>query len=230
MKRFLCLLLILLLPCSVLAASTVTVTGTASVQVEADAIMLTLGLTTQAPTVAEATAENAAGMLRIHEALAADGVEEADRVTANYDISTVYDWSENTERLIGYRVTHMLHITVHDIALAGKIIDHAALAGANAVYSVSYVCTDTAEAYDQAMTAAVQEAARKAAVMAQAMDKQVTGVVSVHENSGSYAGINYREVPDAEEAAFSMAKNGSTAFSGGTLSVSATVSAVFEIE
>lgn len=230
MKRFLCLLLILLLPCSVLAASTVTVTGTASVQVEADAIMLTLGLTTQAPTVAEATAENAAGMLRIHEALAADGVEEADRVTANYDISTVYDWSENTERLIGYRVTHMLHITVHDIALAGKIIDHAALAGANAVYSVSYVCTDTAEAYDQAMTAAVQEAARKAAVIAQAMGKQVTGVVSVHENSGSYAGVNYREVPDAEEAAFSMAKNGSTAFSGGTLSVSATVSAEFEIE
>ena len=230
MKRFLCLLLILLLPCSVLAASTVTVTGTASVQVEADAVMLTLGLTTQAPTVAEATAENAAGMLRIHEALAADGVEEADRVTANYDISTVYDWSENTERLIGYRVTHMLHITVHDIALAGKIIDHAALAGANAVYSVSYVCTDTAEAYDQAMTAAVQEAARKAAVMAQALGKQVTGVVAVHENNGSYTGVNYREVPETDEMAFSMAKNGSTAFSGGTLSVSATVSAEFEIE
>lgn len=230
MKRLLCLLLILLLPCNVLAASTITVTGTASVQVEADAIMLTLGLTTQASSVAEATADNAAGMLRIHEALAADGVEEADRVTANYDISTVYDWSENAERLIGYRVTHMLHITVHDIALAGKIIDHAALAGANAVYSVSYICTDTAEAYDQALIAAVQEAARKAAVMAQAMDKQVTGVVSVHENSGSYAGVNYREVPDAEEMAFSMAKNGSTAFSGGTLSVSATVSAVFEME
>ncbi len=230
MKRFLCLLMILLLPCSVLAASTVTVTGTASVQVEADAVMLTLGLTTQASSVAEATAENAAGMLRIHEALAADGVEETDRVTANYDISTVYDWSENTERLIGYRVTHMLHITVHDIALAGKIIDHAALAGANAVYSVSYVCTDTAEAYDQAMTAAVQEVSRKAAIMAQALGKQVTGVISIHENSGSYAGITYREVAEAEDMDFSMAKNGSTAFSGGTLSVSATVSAEFEIE
>jgi len=232
MKKILSILLVLcLLPAAVFAECTIAVSGSASVGVKADCVILSIGLTTNAPTVSEATEQNALGIAAIHAALEADGITKEDRTTQSYNIYPTYEWQDNADVLTGYCVNHILSVTVRDTESAGKVIDHAAKAGANTIYSVVFSCSDTAAAYDEALTAAILDAARKADLMAAAVGKKVTGIVSLTESYGSYTGVSYSTAEDAMAANTKRTLgNSSTSISSCSLSVEANITAVFSIE
>ncbi|MCE5342657.1 MAG: SIMPL domain-containing protein, partial [Eubacteriales bacterium] len=201
---------------------TVTAQGTAIVTVTPDQASFTAGVTTQDKTVAAAQSANSTAMQAVLTALKAQGVAEEDLQTAYYNISPVYDYSGNSsdQTVTGYSVSNSVTVTVHDLSLLPALLDAAAAAGGNETYGVDFSSTQYAKAYDQALAAAVQDALRKAALMAQALNRTTGAVISLTEtNDTSYS------YTSGKGMMYDSASS-STPIQSGTLSVSANVTIV----
>ena len=190
MKKLMALLLLaaLLLPTLALAdEATLTVIGTASVTVRPDMARISVGVESKAKTVNEASEANAQTMTAVIEAIKAAGVAENDLSTENYYVGMEYNYgSFGDPEVEGYSVSNTLNVRIRDTEKIGAIIDAALAAGANQVYGVTFLSSEEKDAHDEAMTLAIQEGMRKAALMAMAAGKQLGALESVEE-SGSYA-------------------------------------------
>ena len=101
------------------------VTGEGKVTVVPDVAILTLGVESQAATVAEAQGLASTAMAAVIGELEAGGVDDKDIKTQQFTIYPVRRWveEEREEELIGYRVTNMVTAKVRDVADTGTIID-----------------------------------------------------------------------------------------------------------
>ncbi len=198
MKRIAMLLLALalaVLPLSSLAedAPTVTVNGTATVSVPADYAKVNLAVETNAPAVADALSENADRMAQVLKALEETGIDAEDIVTDRFYVYTQYDYTSDIHT---YTVTNALTVTVRALNDVGRVIDTALSAGANACNGITFYSDAAAQANDDALTAAIAEARRKAELAAAACGKALGGLVSLSESSGSYGGVRLAKAAD----------------------------------
>ena len=171
---------------------TITVTGTATVTVEADAAVVSIGVETLDKEVTAAAAGNAAKLEAVIAALKALGIDEKDITTDHYYVTPIYDYtvaSENGVPVRGYQVSNSLSVRLSDLNLTGTVIDTALKAGANACNGITFTSAAAGDACDQALTAAIAEARRKAELAAAACGGSVGKVVSLTEGYGSYSGV-----------------------------------------
>ncbi len=237
MKR---IMLLVLLVCCVAALpalsfadpGTVTVTGTATVTVEADAAVVVIGVETMDKDVSAAASANAVKLDAVIEALKALGIDEKDIHTDHYYVSTLYDYSSADPDGVpvrGYQVTNSLSVKVRDINRTGEVIDTALKAGANACNGISFTSSAAGEACDQALAAAVAEARRKAALVAEACGGKLGRIVELKEGYGSYSGVAMASRM-AKGDAVEEAQDAGTAIMADGLQFSATVTLTVEIE
>lgn len=221
----LCAMLLLALPTLALADDAhLTVTGTATITLPADRAILSIGVRTTAATATDAAAQNADGITALLAALEAAGILPEDITTAEYNIYPNYDYIDGVSSLTGYQITNMLSVVVRDVTQIGKVLDAAINAGANETYGISFTSTRQAEAQDEALTAAIAEAQRKGALMAEAAGMQLGGIEEITENGGGYAVYS--------NAKFDMAAGmvGSTTILADGVDVTATVTITFELK
>ncbi len=233
MKKTLCaLLLIMALLVTLPAAladeedSVLTVSGTGVVTLIPDYATLNLGVSAQASTVSEAQSQSAAQMTKLLEALKAMGIKDEDIQTSYFSINPIYDYSSmgSSEQVTGYRVDNSLSVTVRVLDDVSRVLDGAMAAGANQSYGLTFESTRRAEAYDQALQMAVQEAARKAELMAAATGKELRGLKAVTEQTGGYRGEYVMSAKMMDGA------TGGTPIMAGTLTVEATVQSVYYLK
>ena len=232
MKKLFALLLALCLTLSAAAAmaenTVITVTGTAIVTLPADQATLSLGIRTTEADAGDATAKNAALSAALTEVLKNTfGLADSDIVTDYFYINTVYDYSTEPAKATGYQVNNALRVTVHDVKRVGEVLDVAMKNGATECNSITFSATGSAEACDQALTAAVAEGRRKAELLAGACGGTLGRLVSVTENSGSYSGRSFKS-SSANGAAMEMEADTHIVSDG--LQFSATVVMVFELQ
>lgn len=225
MKKLLCLLLGLLLLASPALAdddALLTVQGSAVVTLPADMARVSVGVETSALTVADAVASNAQTIARVQDALIAAGVAPQDLKTENYYVNVNYEYtSQGAPELTGYCVSNTLLVLVRSVDDLGTVIDQAAAAGANQIFGVSFLSSVEAAAYDQALTLAVQEGARKAALLAAAAGKELGRLEALEEGSP----MNQRHTVTFDKAAAS-----GTSLIAGDLTVSATVTLTYRLD
>lgn len=196
MKKLLAIILALalLLPTFALAdvfaaeGATITVSGSASVTLKADYAQVTVGVSTKAPTVEEASAKNTAAIHAVITALTEAGVLEDDIATSNYSVGAEYDYSAfGTQTLTGYNVSNQLNVIIRDMDHIGATLDKATAAGANSIHSVEFCSSLSADAQDSAMILAVQEAIRKGQLLAAAASagRMLGDIISITETTGS---------------------------------------------
>ncbi len=208
MKKLLALILTLMLalPAGSLAetaaadGATITVTGSAVVTLEADYAQVSVGVSTSAKTVDEASKQNAEAIHTVIEALKAAGVQEDDIATSNYSVHAEYDYSSlGGQKLSGYNVTNQLNVVIRDMAHIGATLDKATAAGANNIYNIQFLSTKADEAQDEATAYAVQDAMRRAKLLAEAAGLQLGSIVSISDSTGGYAVVtrSYKSTLDA---------------------------------
>ncbi len=200
-------LLVLALPAMAWAEetepATLTLTGSAQVSTPADYAQVRIGVRTTEKTVGKASTKNAETIQAVLSALKQAGVKEEDIVTASYDVSAEYDHSSILGRtLTGYTVVNQLNVTLRDMTCIGATLDLATQAGANEIGSISFLSNRATEAQDEALTLAIQEAARRAKLMADAAGMQLGRLVSM---SSEFYG--YSVSSSYEFAAADMARN-----------------------
>ena len=204
--------------------ATLTVTGSASVSLKADYARASVGVSTKAATVEEATAQNGEAIRAVIAALTAAGIAEADIATSSYSVYAEYDYSSGEATLSGYNVTNQLTVVIRDMEHIGATLDEATKAGANNIYNVEFCSTESAAAQDEAATLAVQEASRKARLLASAAGLEVGSVISLTESTGSVYTVTTAYKAEAARDATS------NVILPDDLTVSASVTAVFELK
>jgi len=202
----------------------IVVSGSGSASATANQAVVTLGAYTEDPSASEAVEDNAALMTAVIAAIEDLGIPEDKIQTVSYSVSTNYDWE--LRRVTGYRVTNMIQVELDDLDLVGDVIDEAAKAGANQVQGIAFgLSDDIAEGLqNDAYVLALQDAKGKADLIADTLELEITGVLSVSESS-YYPYSAYREA-----AMESFDSGVSTPIIEGSLSVSVNVQVAFTFQ
>lgn len=232
MKKLLILLLTLALLLPVFAqaehaaapGATITVSGNATVTLKADYAQVTVGVSTKAPTVEEASQKNTVAIHAVIVALTEAGVLEEDIATSNYSVNAEYDYSSmGGQRLTGYNVSNQLNVTIRDMEHIGATLDKATAAGANTIYNIQFLSTKADAAMDEATAYAVQDAMRRAQLLADAAGLQLGSIVSITDTVTGYGGMprTYKSTMDSAAGNSILPDDAS---------VSASVTIVFELK
>ena len=132
----------------------IVVAGTGKFSAAPDTAQLTLGVMSQAATLAEATGDAARRMSAVVARVKSFGVADTDVVTVAYSVDprmAPLDPARRDEppRIIGYQVTNLAQVTVRKLADAGPILDAAVGAGANVVRGIRFTLSDPDNAQTQ---------------------------------------------------------------------------------
>ncbi|MDI6871999.1 MAG: SIMPL domain-containing protein [Bacillota bacterium] len=161
------------------------VTGEGEVALQPDVAYVTLGVETQAKRALEAQQENARLITSVIQRLAALGVPQERVRSSGFHVYPVrvYDKNSGVDRLVGYRVSHRITVTLTELDKVGPVIDGAVAAGANNVDDVRFFVEDLGRVKLEALRRAAGEARAKAEVMAQALGATLGRVVAVSDET-----------------------------------------------
>lgn len=204
------------------ALHTITVSATGAVTLVPDVARVSVGVTVTKPTVKAARAAAGKSMNAIIASLKALGIDEKDIKTSGIDLSPQYN-NASTPKIVGYRMSEQLQVTVRDLDKAGDVVDTATAKGATEVNGLWFEVGEPAKAMDQARAAAIAQARTSAQAMASAAGVSLGAVVSISESSASYP------QPYARASAVAL-DSAATPVQPGTQDVQATVTVIFEID
>lgn len=211
---------------------TVSVTGTGYAYAVPDVAKFSTGVVTEANDSAAAMQKNAQLMESVVGALRDAGIAEKDIRTGWVSLEPVYNYyyqsldAKDTPRIVGYRATNTVTVTVRNLTSIGEVIDATANAGANRVTGVTFELSDSlsAKAYGEALKAAVSQGADKAKTIAGAAGTGSLTLDSVSESGTYYSPTYYLDYAASETRAAGTA---TTPVSAGEQKVQATVSMVY---
>lgn len=164
----------------------ITVTGEASVTGAPDMAILSLGVTSEGSTAAEAMAANTAALANVVERLKTAGIDARDLQTSNLSLNpnwSNYD-SASGQKISGYTASNLLTVRIRSLPDLGGVIDAAIKDGANALNGLSFGLSEPRPALDEARKGAVADAKAKAQLYAEAAGVTLGPIVSITESGG----------------------------------------------
>lgn len=147
--------------------------GLSKVVFQPDTAQITLGATTEGVVLEKAQQENAKIINEIISSLKEIGIPNEQIQTKNYSIFPQYDFVEGKQIFKGYKVEHLLNISVKMIEKAGLTVDTAVKNGANIISGIVFSAEHSALYEQQALSLAVIDAFKKAEVIAKTLGVQL---------------------------------------------------------
>ncbi|MDQ2064993.1 SIMPL domain-containing protein [Xinfangfangia sp. CPCC 101601] len=223
--------LLLALPLSVPAfadhdPARITVTGEGASEIAPDLATLQVGVTTTGATAAEALAANSTALEAVLQRLRDAGVEGRDLQTSNLTVNpnwSGYDSSASGPQITGYTAMNMITVKLRKLDGLGAVLDAAVQDGANTLNSLTFGLQNPRPAMDAARQAAVEDAAAKAKLYAEAAGLKLGKIQEISESSGYGGG----PAPMMKQAAASAE---AVPVEAGQLSMQANVTVVYELE
>ena len=162
------------------------VTGEGAVDSVPDMATITMGVTSEAKTAAQAMAETSQATAAVIDALTGAGIEPRDMQTRDLSLNPVWDNRSTGERgIIGFQASNTVIVRVRDLPQLGGILDQVIRGGANEFRGLSFGLQEPGPAMDEARRRAVAEAMRKAALYAEAAGLTLGPVLEFTESGGS---------------------------------------------
>ena len=226
MKKIIALMLmcLMVLPAFALAEDAeITAQGTATVSAAPDIVRVTANASVKAMTIASAQEEMNRIISGVTTKLLELGVKEEDIVTENYSYYPSYHYDGEQQIMDGYLADHTLQITCRDVEMLDSVIGVVTDGGMTQIYNVSYDLSNREALYGEALTLAIGQAKEKAGQMAAASGLTLSHLEKLAENGGYDRG--YQNAPGG--AVVSAAPD-ATGIRAGTISVTASVTAVYE--
>jgi hypothetical protein len=169
-------------------ATTLNLAAYGETKIAPDVASISLGVTTEAKTAAQALSDNAARMGRVIAALKAAGIAAKDIQSSRLNLNPQYAYEQGqAARLTGYQAADQVTVTVRDLSRLGAAVDATVGAGANQVNGISFGLDDPTAAENAAREAAVRGLQAKAELYAHATGYRVSRLVSLGEGVASEA-------------------------------------------
>lgn len=201
----------------------ITVTGEGRVDAAPDIAVITIGVTTQGKTAAEAMDANSAALGTVLANLRATGVADRDLQTSGLSLNPVWSnyASSQAPQITGFQAVNMLTVRVRALDTLGDVLDAAVKDGANTLNGLSFGVDNPAPLLDEARTRAVADARRRAEVLAAAAGVTLGRILTISEGGGGSPMPQFRM--DAAMASESVP------VAQGEVSLAASVSIIWEI-
>jgi uncharacterized protein YggE len=207
--------------CSSTTGRQITVNGSSVVRLPPDKVSFSVGVETQATSVAEAFRANNSKLSALLTALKAKGVQAKEIQTSNLEITSR---DAEGKKLAGFRVSNLVTVTREDPATVSELLQAAVAAGANQAGSLRFFVSEPTKVQRRGLELAYQDAQTKAETLAGLAKRSLGEIVCVSEagpwggggpSNNSLAGLGYVQVSSVEI---------------GTEQVSFAVSVVFELK
>lgn len=241
MKRIITIFVSLLMICGCALAdeSVLVVSGSGSVSMEAEQAGISLGVSLEGSDLTGLQQNVNDRVSAICKELIDAGLPEESISTNRIYINPVYNYdavasfpamssSSNGSRISGYSIDNSLYIRTDEIDKLGEYIDAAFAAGANSFDSISFGLKDDRQANLKALELAVQNARRKAEVMAAAAGKELGEVIEIRE-SGTYSAVNTAEKAVMYDTVSASAAAGTTVRAS-QVEINASVEITYELK
>jgi uncharacterized protein YggE len=187
----------------------IAVTGVGRVLVAPDQAVVSLGATVQREEAKDAQRELDAVMQKTLSSIRALGIAAEKLQTAGLSLLPVYAEPALVEgageaarrrdepRIVAYRATNVVQVTVDDLALVGAVVDASIAAGSNEIRDISFGLADDLPYRVTALERAVEAAQRKASAAAGALGVGLGEPVELRERSSA---VPFGEVTFARAA------------------------------
>ena len=201
---------------------TIAMTGHGEMRVAPDMAQVTAGVSTMAPTAAQALSANSSHMKAVFATLTKLGIPERNIQTSNFFVSPQYSNGDNNtpRRLTGYQVNNDVTVRLDDVGKLGGALDALVAAGANQINGVSFSIQNSTPLLEKARADAVADARARAETYAKAAGVALGPILSISEG-----GAEATPRPMFRVAAMQA----ETRIAPGEQSVTADVSIVWEI-
>jgi uncharacterized protein YggE len=177
------------LACVGTASANVTVTGTGKVTYKPNLADVSVTVSSDAATAADAWQKNAQIVKKLFEVLQKFGIDHKDFKTTGLNVSPRYSKRRNTPdcppELVGYTVSYDLAITVRRLDRLGALLDALVAGGANRGLGIRFGIDDPEALLQKARQKAVTDARQKAELYVKAAGARLGGLVSINEGSAS---------------------------------------------
>ena len=209
----------------------ISVSGSAELKVDPDKADFWSTIEGTGVDAAAAQAQLQSKSNKVIDALVAAGVDKADMQTTGFNVYPDYSWNPQTgeQTLKGYKASHSIQVTIHDLDKVGEIVDAAGGNGA-LVQNVQYGLTDARKKSfdDDALKQAAENARGKATSLASATGASLGKVVAIQESNVYYPPFPYYardEIMSSESGGMTK----STDILPGPVSVSAQVTVTYKL-
>jgi uncharacterized protein YggE len=169
-----------------LAETVITVTGEGTVQVTPDMATISLGVTTDGSSAAEAMAANSKALQAVIDRLKSAGIEDRDLQTSNLSLNpnwVGYDAGQ-TPKIAGYVASNMLSVRVRALDTLGTVLDASITDGANTLNGITFDLATPRPVQDEARKAAVADAKARAELLTTAAGVKLGKIETIAESAG----------------------------------------------
>ncbi|MFD1883086.1 SIMPL domain-containing protein [Paracoccus pacificus] len=199
-----------------------TVSGQGEATVAPDIATISLGVTTQAGTAAQALSDNNVKQQAILDKLTELGFESRDVQTSGLNLNPLVAYAEGkAPQVTGYQAQNIVTAKVRDLAKLGEALDALVAAGANEMNGLTFGRDDDAATKDEARAAAVEDARQRAQVYADAAGMKLGPILSMTEVGDAVPGPQPMMMRDAAAQKVPIAQ--------GELSINAAVNVTFAL-
>lgn len=205
----------------------IAVSGTGDVTASPDMATIFTGVVSEAETAAAALADNNDRADAMIAALKAAGVDAADIQTTRFAVEPQIVYPDGSRaaaeapRIVGYRVTNDVQVTVRDLAALGGLLDTLVGAGSNRINGLNFGVSNAAALSEKAEELAVADALARAKRMAVAADQSLGPILAITDQMGGGPQPYARAAIENAASAVPIAE--------GTIKVSATVQVTVEL-
>lgn len=194
-----------------------TISGHGESRVAPDQVMISLGVTTQSQTAAQAMTDNSTRQQAVLDTLTGAGVEGADIQTSGLTLNPMMNYPEDgtAPTINGYMAQNLLTVRVRDIARVGEVLDSIVTAGANEMQGIRFIREDSQATEDEALSNAVADANHRAGVMATAAGLELGPIVRMGEPQHGMTGpepVMMRAMDSGAQAKSIPVEGGEVAF------------------
>lgn len=162
----------------------ITVSATGSVEASPDLARVQSGVIVEGETAAQALAGNSDAMGKLISGLKESGIEPKDIQTSQFRVEPRYTNPRDGQapQINGYRVVNEVQVTVREVSKLGGILDALVKLGANQMNGLSFEVSKAETLKDDARKAAIDNALRRAKLLAAAAGAEVGDVISISED------------------------------------------------
>lgn len=157
------------------------VSGVGKVYSKPDRGIVSIGVEMMEKEANDAMNKNTEIIVKVVETIKSVGVQDNEITTSKLSLNPVYDYSQKTPRLIGYKATNIVIVKTKLMDKLGEIIDKAVKAGANKVYNIGFTFSDEKAILlrNQAIKKAALDAKEKAMRLADTLGVKIVGIKNV---------------------------------------------------
>lgn len=165
-----------------------TVQGSGVVDVAPDVVDLVIGVRTEDATAAGALDSNSAAMGRVVGDAKRLGIQDRDIHTSLLQLSGS-EREEKGRKVKFYQAANGVTVRVRDLPKLGGIVRDLVDSGANQIQGLRFSLANPQPHFDQARRQAVEDARRRATILAEAAGRRLGAVVTVTETTWNDPGV-----------------------------------------